>query len=69
MDERISQTQISFASNKVRIANIPFLRPYIEPKPKMYALCMGLHRRLGADSPLRWLNVDMMHEIAKYVYC
>jgi hypothetical protein len=44
-----------------------FLRRYTEPKPKMYALCMGLHRRLGLDSPLNMLNVDMMQEIAKHL--
>jgi hypothetical protein len=44
-----------------------FLRRYMEPKPKMYALCMGLHRRLGLDSPLNMLNVDMMQEIWKHL--
>jgi mannitol-1-phosphate/altronate dehydrogenase len=44
-----------------------FLRQYIEPKPKMYALCMGLHRRLGLDSPLNMLNVDVMQEIGKHL--
>jgi hypothetical protein len=39
----------------------------MEPKPKMLALCMGLHRRLGVDSPLKLLNVDVMQEIAKQV--
>jgi hypothetical protein len=29
--------------------------------------CMGLHRRLGVDSPLNMLNVDVMQEIAKFV--
>jgi hypothetical protein len=43
------------------------LRRYMEPKPKMFALCMGLHRRLGLDSPLKLLNVDMMQEIAKHL--
>jgi hypothetical protein len=44
-----------------------FLRRFMEPKPKMYALCMGLHCRLGVDSPLNMLNVDMMQEIAKHL--
>jgi hypothetical protein len=44
-----------------------FLRQYTEPKPKMFALCMGLHRRLGLDSPLKMLNVDVMQEIAKHL--
>jgi hypothetical protein len=44
-----------------------FLRLCMEPKPKMYALCMGLHRRLGLDSPLNTLNVDMMQEIGKHL--
>jgi hypothetical protein len=44
-----------------------FLRRYMEPKPKMFALCMGLHCRLGLDSPLNMLNVDMMQEIAKHM--
>jgi hypothetical protein len=44
-----------------------FLRRYMEPKPKMYALCMGLHCRLGLDSPLNMLNVDVMQEIAKHL--
>jgi hypothetical protein len=43
------------------------LRSYMEPKPKIFALCMGLNRRLGADSPLRMLNVDVMQEIAKHL--
>jgi ankyrin repeat protein len=44
-----------------------FLRRYMEPKPKMHALCMGLHCRLGVDSPLNMLNVDVMQEIAKHL--
>jgi hypothetical protein len=44
-----------------------FLRRYMEPEPKMYALCMGLHCRLGLDSPLNMLNVDVMQEIAKHL--
>jgi hypothetical protein len=44
-----------------------FLRRYMEPKPKMYALCMGLHCRLGLDSPLNTLNVDTMQEIGKHL--
>jgi hypothetical protein len=44
-----------------------FLRRYMEPKPKMFALCMGLHCRLGLDSPLNMLNVDVMQEIAKHM--
>jgi hypothetical protein len=35
-------------------------------KPKMYALCMGWHPRLGANSPLRLLCVDVMAEISKH---
>jgi hypothetical protein len=44
-----------------------FLRPYLGPKPKMYTLCMGLHRRLGVDSALNMLNVDVMQEIGKHL--
>jgi hypothetical protein len=44
-----------------------FLRQHMEPKPKMYALCMGLHRRLGVDSPLKMLNVDVMQQIANHM--
>jgi hypothetical protein len=44
-----------------------FLRLYMESKPKMFTLCMGLHRRLGVDSPLKMLNVDVMQEIAKHL--
>jgi ankyrin repeat protein len=44
-----------------------FLRRYMEPKPKMFALCMGLHCRLGVDSPLNRLNVDVMQEIGKHL--
>jgi hypothetical protein len=54
---------IAMGSDMVKIV----LRPYMQPKPKMYALCMGLHRRLGADSPLNVLNVDLMQEIAKHI--
>jgi ankyrin repeat protein len=43
------------------------LRRYSNRKPKMFALCMGLHRRLGVDSPLNMLNVDVMQEIAKHL--
>jgi hypothetical protein len=46
---------------------IDFLRPYMLPKLKMCALCMGLHDRLGADSPVNELNVDVMQEIAKHL--
>jgi ankyrin repeat protein len=44
-----------------------FLRQYLDPKPKMYALCMGLHCRLGGDSALNMLNVDVMQEIGKHL--
>jgi hypothetical protein len=44
-----------------------FLRQYSDPKPKMYALCMGLHRRLGVNSPLNMVNVDVMQEIGKHL--
>jgi ankyrin repeat protein len=44
-----------------------FLRPYMDRKPKMFALCMGLHCRLGVDIPLKILNVDVMQEIAKHL--
>jgi hypothetical protein len=40
----------------------------MEPKPKILALCMGLHPRLGVDSPLRTLNADVMEMIGKYVF-
>jgi hypothetical protein len=44
-----------------------FLRPYVQPKLKVYVLCIGLHCRLGVDdSPLNVLNVDMMQEIAQH---
>jgi hypothetical protein len=48
-----------------------FLRRYMEPKLKMFALCMGLHYRLGVDGSLRMLNVDVLREIAKHLreYC
>jgi ankyrin repeat protein len=44
-----------------------FLRQYADPKPKMFALCMGLHRRLGVDSALNVLHVDVMQEIGKFI--
>jgi ankyrin repeat protein len=44
-----------------------FLRQYSDRKPKMYALCMGLHCRLGVGSPLNMLNVDVMQEIGKFI--
>jgi hypothetical protein len=44
-----------------------FLRRCMEPKFKMYALCMGLHCRLGVDSPLNMLNMDVMQEIARHL--
>jgi hypothetical protein len=44
-----------------------FLRQCMDRKPKMFALCMGLHRRLGLDSPLNMLNVDVMQEIGKFI--
>jgi ankyrin repeat protein len=46
---------------------VAFLRQYSDPKPKMFALCMGLHCRLGVDSPLNMLNVDVMQEIGKHL--
>jgi hypothetical protein len=56
------------AFNMAKYGKIEFLRLYMEPNPKIFALCMGLHRRLGLDSPLRMLNVDIVLEIAKHVY-
>jgi hypothetical protein len=44
-----------------------FLRPYSDRKPKMFALCMGLHCRLGVNSALNMLNVDVMQEIGKFI--
>jgi ankyrin repeat protein len=44
-----------------------FLRQHSDHNPKMYALCMGLHCRLGVDSPLNMLNVDVMQEIGKHL--
>jgi hypothetical protein len=44
-----------------------FLRQYSDRKSKMYTLCMGLHRRLGVDSALNMVNVDVMQEIGKHL--
>jgi hypothetical protein len=46
---------------------INFLQPYMDSKPKIYALCMGLFPRLGADSPLMFVNVDIVQEIATHL--
>jgi hypothetical protein len=60
-------TALDNCTNDAESEIVAFLRRYLEPKPKMFALCMGLHRRLGVDSPLKLLNVDMMQEIAKHL--
>jgi ankyrin repeat protein len=61
------QTILDFCSAHEESKIREFLRLYMEPKPKMFALCMGLHCRLGVDSPLNTLNVDVMQEIAKHL--
>jgi hypothetical protein len=61
------RTALDRCTLKVQEPIAALLRLCMEPKPKMYALCMGLHRRLGVDSPLKMLNVDVMQEIAKYL--
>ena len=61
------QTALDICIRKGHTSIAAFLRQHMEPKPKMYALCMGLHCRLGADSPLKMLNVDVMQEIAKHL--
>jgi hypothetical protein len=65
----VAQTAYDVALQNPEISQevISYLKPYMELKPKMYALCMGLHRRLGVHSPLRWLNADVIQEIAKHV--
>jgi hypothetical protein len=60
-------TVLDFYNNDEESEIAVFLRRFMEPKPKMYALCMGLHCRLGLDSPLNMLNVDVMQEIAKHL--
>jgi hypothetical protein len=61
------QTALDLARESDKHEIVNFLQPFIRPKPKMFALCMGLHRRLGVDSPLKILNVDVMQEIAKHL--
>jgi hypothetical protein len=61
------QTALDHCNDDEESEITEFLRQYMEPKLKMFALCMGLHRRLGVDSPLKILNVDMMQEIAKHL--
>jgi hypothetical protein len=61
------QTALDRCTDDTTAPIAAFLRPYVDPKPKLYALCMGLHRRLGVDSPLQMLNVDVMQEIAKHL--
>jgi hypothetical protein len=61
------RTTLDYCNDNARMPIAVFLRQYLDPKPKMYALCMGLHRRLGVDSPLNMLNVDVMQEIAKHM--
>jgi hypothetical protein len=61
------KTAFDLACRRKRHTIVAFLLPCLKPKPKMYALCMGLHRRLGTNSPLQLLNVDVMQEIAKHI--
>jgi phage gp36-like protein len=61
------KTALEDCNSDARSEIAAFLRRYTEPKPKMFALCMGLHCRLGLDSPLNMLNVDVMQEIAKHL--
>jgi hypothetical protein len=61
------RTALDYCTRETHEPIAAFLRLYMEPKPKMFALCMGLHRRLGVDSPLNMLNVDVMQEIAKHL--
>jgi ankyrin repeat protein len=61
------RTALDRCSTNVRAPIAAFLRLYMEPKPKMFALCMGLHCRLGVDSPLNMLNMDVMQEIGKHL--
>jgi hypothetical protein len=62
------RTSLDYCTTYARTQPIAaFLRQYSDPKPKMYALCMGLHRLLGVDSPMNMLNVDVMQEIAKHL--
>jgi hypothetical protein len=61
------QTALDNCTHDAHLPITAFLRRYMEPKPKMIALCMGLHCRLGVDSSLKLLNVDVMQEIAKHL--
>jgi hypothetical protein len=60
------QTALDHCTSNEHAPIAAFLRQYSDPKPRMYALCMGLHHRLGVDSPLNMLNVDVMTEIGKF---
>jgi ankyrin repeat protein len=61
------RTALDCCTNDARMPIAVFLRRHMEPKPKMFALCMGQHRRLGVDSPLQILHVDVMQEIGKHL--
>jgi hypothetical protein len=61
------QSLLHLAIDYEHVAIVNFLRPYIHSKSKVFALCMGLHRRLGAGSPLNMLNVDVIQEISKFL--
>jgi hypothetical protein len=61
------RTALDHCTIDVHARTAVFLRRCMEPKPKMFALCMGMHCRLGVDSPLKVLNVDVMQEIAKHL--
>jgi hypothetical protein len=61
------RTALNYCTNYALVPIAAFLRQYSDPKPKMFALCMGLHCRLGVNSPLNMLNVDVMQEIAKHL--
>jgi hypothetical protein len=65
--DNFQRTALDECAGGAKSAIVVFLRSYMEPKPKMLALCMGLHRRLGVDSPLKILNVDVMQEIARHL--
>jgi ankyrin repeat protein len=62
------RTALDYCTDDARMPIAVFLRQYLDPKPKMFALCMGLHCRLGVDSPLKMLYADVMQEIAKHMF-
>ena len=40
----------------------------LEKKRRQLAICMGTHKRLGADSIVRQLNKDVLKMIALYAF-